>query len=72
MSGGELLGGGSLLEGVEQFEVEELQLCVEPLGLEMLLAAVLEEHETGNQRPREGKQQQEEPLVVGKTYASKP
>lgn len=65
VSGRELRRGDPFVEGIEQFEVEELQLGVEPLGLEMLLASVLEEHETGYQRPREGEQQQEEPFVVG-------
>ena len=57
--------GDAFVEGVEHPQVEELQPGVEPLGLEALFAAVLEEDEAGRQHPREGDEQQEEPPVVG-------
>ena len=60
-------GVGAFVQSVEHPQVEELQAGVEPLGLEVLLAAVLEEHEAPHERPREGQQQQEEPPVVGET-----
>ena len=65
VGGDEAFGGDALLQGVDQAHVEELQFAVEVFGLEVLLAAVLEQHEAGHERPREDEQQQEEPSVVG-------
>ena len=65
LAGDESLGGRSLVYGVEHPQVEELQLRIELLGLEMLLASVLEEDEACHQRPRKDQQQQEQPPVVG-------
>lgn len=58
--------GRARIHGVEHPQVEKLQLRVEPLGLEVLFAPVLEKDETPHQRPRKDEQQQEQPPVVGK------
>ena len=49
-----------------ELQNENLTLRVEPLGLEVLFAPVLEKDETPHQRPRKDEQQQEQPPVVGK------
>jgi len=65
-AGDEGVGGRARIHGVEHPQVEKLQLRVEPLGLEVLFAPVLEKDETPHQRPRKDEQQQEQPPVVGK------
>ena len=65
LTGDESFGRCSPVHGVEHPQVEELQPRVELLGLEMLLAAVLEEDEARHQRPRKEQQQQKQPPVVG-------
>ena len=65
-AGDEGVGGRARIHGVEHPQVEKLQLRVEPLGLEVLFAPVLEEDKTPHQRPRKDEQQQEQPPVVGK------
>ena len=44
-------GVDAVVQGVEHPEVDQLQMGVQLLGLEVPLAAVLEEDETGDQRP---------------------
>ena len=55
----------AVVQRVEHPEVDQLQVGIEPFGLEMPFAAVLEKHETGYQCPEEHQQQQEKLPVVG-------
>ena len=50
-AGDEGVGRRACLHGVEHPQVEKLQLRVEPLGLEVLFAPVLEKDEAPHQRP---------------------
>ena len=60
-------GVDAVVQGIEHPEIDQLQMGVQLLGLEVPLAAVLEEDETGDQRPEKDQQQQKQLPVVGES-----